>query len=416
MKLGCIGDDFTGSGDLANTLAAGGLRTVLYCGVPEADADPSVAGGVVALKTRSIPPLEAVAQSLKALYWLREQGCRSFFFKYCSTFDSTPDGNIGPVAEALANALGATTTVVCPAFPRAGRTVYQGHLFVHDRLLNESGMEKHPLTPMPDADIRRWLALQTTLRVAHVSEAVVAKGSAAIREALRKEQELGPVMVVVDAIKDDDLIAIGEAAFDVALLTGGSGLALGLPALIAESRRGNAGTWRAVSGKFVVLSGSCSTATRSQVEHHLRFQPAVALTAASVIEGSITADQVADCLIAMDGIPIAYSSADPDTVRVAQRTYGRERAASAFEAFFASLAIRLFERGVTGLVVAGGETSGAVVEALGIDALEIGPEIDPGVPLLKASSGLTMALKSGNFGGPDFFARAVRTAMGQENQ
>lgn len=416
MKLGCIGDDFTGSADLANTLAKRGMRTVQYAGVPEANADPVAEAGVVALKTRSIQPADAVAQSLKALSWLQAQGCRTFFFKYCSTFDSTPVGNIGPVAEALAEALDAESIVVCPAFPGTGRTVYQGHLFVHDRLLSESGMEHHPLTPMTDPDIRRWLGPQTGLRVAHVNAAVVAKGADAIRAALEAERRRGRAMVVVDAIGDADLIAIGEAAWDMALLTGGSGLALGLPALLAEPRAAGGEAWRATPGTCVVLSGSCSTATRGQVAQHLETQPGIELTAAAVLDDGITADEVAARLMALDGVPIAYSSANPETVREAQEAYGRERVAGAFEAFFADLAAGLVARGVAGLVVAGGETSGAVVEGLDIGALEVGPEIDPGVPALRAGSGLVLTLKSGNFGAPDFFAKAARVLTGYEGQ
>ena len=200
MLLGCIGDDFTGSSDLANTLVKSGMATTQYCGVPQARADAGVEAGVVALKTRSIAPGEAIAQSLAALDWLREQGCRQFFFKYCSTFDSTPQGNIGPVAEALVKALSAEKVIVCPAFPATGRTIYQGHLFVGDRLLSESGMEAHPLTPMTDPDIRRWLQRQTTLPVGHVGFGDVRRGAPAIGEALIRQQAQGHILVVVDAV------------------------------------------------------------------------------------------------------------------------------------------------------------------------------------------------------------------------
>ncbi|WP_323054654.1 3-oxo-tetronate kinase [Roseibium salinum] len=229
MLLGCIGDDFTGSSDLANTLAKANMSTVQYVGVPNRSAAPHVEAGVVALKSRSIPPAEAVAQSLAALDWLRAQGCRQFLFKYCSTFDSTPEGNIGPVAEALAEALGAREVLVCPAFPTAGRTIYQGHLFVHDKLLNESGMEHHPLTPMTDPDLRRWLGLQTTGPVGHVPARVVRAGPDAIRARMRSEDAAGRRLLVADAVDDADLVALGRAADGLALVTGGSGIAMGLP-------------------------------------------------------------------------------------------------------------------------------------------------------------------------------------------
>lgn len=230
MKLGCIGDDFTGSSDLANTLAKEGMRTTQYTGVPADNADPSVDAGVVALKSRSIDPAVAVAKSLEALDWLRAQGCTQFFFKYCSTFDSTPEGNIGPVADALADALDAHQVIVCPAFPGTGRSVYQGHLFVNDVLLSESGMQNHPLTPMTDPDLRRWLAPQTRYHVGHVAAASVFAGAETIRGALQAEHEAGKRHIVVDAIRDEDLRAIGAAARDLPLITGGSGVALGLPA------------------------------------------------------------------------------------------------------------------------------------------------------------------------------------------
>src|SRR3712207_945526 len=199
MLLGVGGDDFTGSSDIANTLAKAGMRTVQYAGVPTALAGGDVEAGVVALKTRSIAPPDAVAQSLAALDWLAAQGCRQFVFKYCSTFDSTPHGNIGPVADALADRLGASPVIVCPAFPATGRTLYQGHLFVGDRLLSESGMERHPITPMTDPDIRRWLALQARSALGHVPWQTASAGPEALRAALDAEGEAGRRLVVVDA-------------------------------------------------------------------------------------------------------------------------------------------------------------------------------------------------------------------------
>ncbi len=411
MHLGCIGDDFTGSSDLANTLAKGGMRVVQYTGIPDGPADPQVDAGVIALKSRSIDPAEAVRQSLAALDWLRAQGCTQIFYKYCSTFDSTPQGNIGPVADALAEALGARKVIVCPAFPGTGRSVYQGHLFVKDRLLNESGMEHHPLTPMTDADIRRWLAPQTQHSVGHVPAADVFAGADRIAAALAEQDAAGHRLIVVDAIRDADLTEIGRAAKGLPLITGGSGVALGLPANFSCTP--SPMPWQGQQGRAIVLSGSCSSATRAQVARHAACRhPAREILAADVIEGRLAAADVAQWLMAADGLPLAYSSADPVEVARIQDRFGRETSANALEGFFAEVARLAVAAGATRVITAGGETSGAVVEGLGLDRLEIGPEIDPGVPALRARPDLVVALKSGNFGAEDFFEKADRLLAG----
>lgn len=410
MKLGCIGDDFTGSSDLANTLAKGGMRATQYTGVPDGPADPSVEAGVVALKSRSIPVADAVALSLQALEWLRAQGCTQFFFKYCSTFDSTPEGNIGPVADALADALDAHKVIVCPAFPGTGRSVYQGHLFVNDTLLSESGMQNHPLTPMSDPDLRRWLTPQTRHTVGHVGPGPVFGGADHIAAALAAQHEAGHRLIVVDAIRDEDLRAIGAAARDLPLITGGSGVALGLPANFGCTP--GAAAWRGQAGKAVALSGSCSNATRAQVAYHAARHPAREIVAADVIEGRLDAATLAAWLMAQDGVPLAYSSADPAQVKAVQETYGRERSADALESFFADVARKVRDAGAARIITAGGETSGAVVEGLTLTTLDIGPEIDPGVPALRAGDSLVVALKSGNFGAEDFFEKADRVLAG----
>ncbi len=406
MQLGCIGDDFTGSSDLANTLAKAGMRTVQYTGVPATPAAPDVQAGVVALKSRSIDPDEAVRLSLEALRWLQAQGCEQFFFKYCSTFDSTAKGNIGPVADALAAALDAHKVIVCPAFPGAGRSIYQGYLFVKDRLLNESGMENHPLTPMKDADLRRLMAAQSQHSVGLIPAEAVFQGRAAIAECMTAEHKAGNRMIVVDALRDQDLMEIGAAAKGLPLVTGGSGVALGLPANFGCSPSDV--PWQRQRGKAAVLSGSCSTATRGQIEHHLKTHPGLKIDAAKVLSGAQTAEEVANWLFQSDGLPIAYSSADPEIVREVQQTYGMEVAANALEAFFGETAKQLISLGVTRLLTAGGETSGAVVESLQLETLQIGPEIDPGVPALRAGENLVVALKSGNFGSVDYFAKAAQ--------
>ncbi len=409
MILGCIGDDFTGSGDLANTLAKEGMRVVQYSGIPNQPAAQDVEAGVISLKSRSIDPGEAVRQSLAALEWLKAQGCSQFFFKYCSTFDSTPQGNIGPVAEALAEALDAHKVIVCPAFPGTGRSIYQGHLFVNDVLLNESGMQNHPLTPMTDPDIRRWLKPQTKFDVGHVAARDVLQGADAIKNALAREHEAGKRLIVVDALQDDDLREIGAAASGLPLVTGGSGVALGLPANFRNAGQlGDASSiWQGQGGPCAILSGSCSQATRGQLAQHLQIHPGLEISAADVINGKVCVKSIVDWVLSADGLPVVYSSADPETVKAAQGQFGREISAQAIENLFGNVAKALVAAGIERLIVAGGETSGAVVEALDIAELAIGPEIDPGVPCLRASNTLTIALKSGNFGAPDFFAKAA---------
>lgn len=417
MLLGCIGDDFTGSSDLANTLAKQGMRTVQYSGIPDHAAAGDVEAGVVALKSRSLPVAEAVAQSLAALAWLQQQGCQQFVFKYCSTFDSTPDGNIGPVADALADALGTSCVIVCPAFPGTGRSLYQGHLFVNDVLLHESGMQNHPLNPMDDPDIRRFLARQTPHPVGHVPALTVFDGADAIADALAREAADGKRLIIVDALRDADLFAIGKAAENLPLITGGSGVAMGLPANFIRSGQlvKSRTKWAGQAGKCVALSGSCSAATREQIALHAATNPSFKIDAVDVIEARVTPLQIAEFLCDGAGIPLAYSSADPQVIADVQEHYGRDRAAVALEVFFAEIACLVVANGVTRLISAGGETSGAIVEGLQLNSLEIGPEIAPGVPALRASGDLVLALKSGNFGAPDFFLAAATILKGDHN-
>ncbi len=408
MLLGCIGDDFTGSSDIANTLARCGMAVTQYCRIPEKPADPAIEAGVVALKSRTVPAAEAVEKSLAAVDWLLAQGCRQIVFKYCSTFDSTPEGNIGPVTQALAERLGENRVLMCPAFPANGRSVYQGHLFVGDRLLSESGMRDHPLTPMTESDLRRWLACQTDWPVNHIAFDVVARGNSAIIRELESGER---AMIVVDAIEDRNLIEIGRAARDRKLVTGGSGIALGLAENFRDAGllQAGGGTWTGADGGSAVLCGSCSEATRRQIARHLAAHPGCEVSVDALVEGTTDAARVAAWLLerAHSG-PLAYTSADPHIVSSTQEKYGRERTASAVEAFFGEVARRLRDNGTGKIVTAGGETSGAIVEGLAIERLDIGPEIAPGVPAVRdPDSGLCLALKSGNFGQDDFFARAI---------
>ena len=414
MLLGCIGDDFTGSSDLANTLAKAGMAVVQYSGVPSVRAEASVEAGVIALKSRSIPAAEAIKQSLAALKWLQDQGCKQFFFKYCSTFDSTDDGNIGPVAEALASALAADAVIVCPAFPRTGRAVFQGHLFVKDQLLSDSPMKDHPLTPMRNPDLRNVLSRQSRGAVGHVPMAIVAQGSDAIREALVAEARHGRHLIVVDAIHDEDLIVIGAAARDLVLITGGSGVAMGLPANFAKAGQISATKlgWQGQAGRCAILSGSCSEVTRNQIASHAKTGAQYKINVDGVMRGEITIDGLLSWFLAQDGLPIFYSSASPTAVQHVQAEFEMKAVANRLDKLFGDLAIALVAAGVERLIVAGGETSGAVVEALRLNALSMGPEIDPGVPAMRARSNLTIALKSGNFGADNFFEKAAAILAG----
>jgi 3-dehydrotetronate 4-kinase len=415
MLLGCIADDFTGASDLANTLAKGGMATTQFVGIPDGTADPACEAGVVALKSRTIPATEAVRQSLAALDWLLEQGCRQILFKYCSTFDSTPEGNIGPVAEALLDRLGGSA-VVCPVFPATGRTLFNGHLFVNGRLLTETGMRNHPLTPMTDPDIRRWLRLQTKGDVGLVPYAIIRQGAEAIREALAKEAKAGCRLVVADAVVDDDLRAIGTAIADHSLVTGGSGIALGLPANFQRAGllSGRGMNFTGSTGPVVALSGSCSTQSLVQIATFAKDHPALAIAPDAVMDGSMNVDRA--FAFAMENIaayPLVYSSAKPEAVSAAQGRFGREVVAERIEWLFAALAVKLAASGVTRIVVGGGETSGAVATALGGKAYSIGPEIDPGVPALAVDgTPLRLALKSGNFGAADFYEKAAKALAG----
>src|SRR5438270_12479716 len=272
VLLGAIADDFTGATDLCNTLVRRGMRTVQLIDVPSPGTEVADAEAiVVALKSRTIPATEAIDKSLAALAWLQKAGARQILFKYCSTFDSTDAGNIGPVAEGLMDALGADFTLFCPAFPEAGRTIYRGYLFVGDVLLSESGMRDHPLTPMRDPSLVRVLQRQCRGNVGLVPQYDVARGPVAIRDAFASLRQAGFRHAIVDAIEDHDLDAIGEAAADFPLITGGSGIALGLPENFR--RQGLSGDGSAadalppVAGPAAVLSGSCSEATRAQVAH-----------------------------------------------------------------------------------------------------------------------------------------------------
>ncbi len=415
MLLGCIADDFTGATDLANTLTRRGMRTLQTIGIPNRRL-PAANAVVIALKSRTIEAAEAVAQSLEACRWLKSHGAEQIYFKYCSTFDSTDRGNIGPVAEALLAELGGGLAVACPAFPENGRTVYLGHLFVGGELLSESSMRDHPLTPMRDANLVRVLAGQTKLKVGLVPYTTVKRGSAPIVSALAKLRRNGHGLAIVDAVDDIDLEKLGEACAGAALVTGGSAAAAGLP---GNFRRQGVLADRApvvdlpeVGGPLAVLSGSCSQTTLVQTEELARTCPALKLDPDRLAGDAETA--IAEAVSwALDhvgkGPVLIHAGAPAAEVAAAQEKFGRDRAGAMIEGALASIAKALVATGVHRLVVAGGETSGAVVKALGIEALEIGPQIEPGIPatISIGMPRLALALKSGNFGGPGFFLKAV---------
>jgi len=430
ILLGAVADDFTGATDLANMLVMQGMRTLQTIGVPGPDLDTGDAEAViVALKSRTAPVDEAVARSLDALQWLRGRGARQFFFKYCSTFDSTADGNIGPVADAMMDALDTDFAFVCPAFPTNKRTIFQGHLFVGDQLLSDSPMKDHPLTPMRDSSLIRLMAAQTRKSVGLVPWADVSAGAARIREAVDALHSQGVAYGVIDAITDADLFVIGEAAASHAFLTGGSGIALGLPENFR--RQGLLGAKASlvlpdIPGKAAVLAGSCSQATRRQIAIAIKGWPHRKIDAHRVAEGAPVTAEIIDWAASQpaESPVLVYSSADPEEVAAIQKRYGRDRAGAMLEETMGAIAEGLVANGVRRLVVAGGETSGAVVSALKVRALRIGPEIDPGVPWTETvgtetvgtetvgtetvgEPRLALALKSGNFGGEDFFAKAL---------
>ena len=418
LRLGCIADDFTGATDLANNLVRAGMRVVQTIGVPAQPPAAEVDAIVVALKSRTIPAAEAVAQSLAALRWLQAQGARQIYFKYCSTFDSTPQGNIGLVTEALMDALNTGFTIATPAFPDNKRTVFKGYLFAGEVLLNESGMQNHPLTPMTDPNLVRVLQAQCTRTVGLIDHAVVARGAAAITERIAQLQAEGVQIAIVDAVSNDDLLRLGPALAQMPLVTAGSGVAIGLPANFGLAPSSQASALPPAEGGRAVVSGSCSLATNRQVHDFIqRGGAALAIDPLRIAAGvDVAAEALAWAAPLLEKQPVlVYSTAEAGAVKSVQGQLGAEEAGAMVERTIAAVARGLVERGVRQLVVAGGETSGACVQALGIAQMQIGSQIDPGVPWCHARTDVAngrdaapvhIALKSGNFGSDDFFTKA----------
>jgi len=420
--LGCIADDFTGASDLANNLVRAKMRTIQTIGVPADSQKLNVDAIVISLKSRTISTHEAIKQSLQAYEWLKAQGVEQFYFKYCSTFDSTPQGNIGPVTEALMDVIygkGKGFTIVCPAFPEAKRTIFNGHLFVGNELLSESGMRNHPLTPMTDANLVRVMQAQTHRIVGLVNYASVFAGPTEIRARFQALQNEGIAIAVVDVTCNQDLESIASAIVDIPLITAGSGLAISLP-----------NNWRIrglldlsdssdilppASGYQAVISGSCSQASNAQVLDFCQSRlPAFAIDPlADISQVNMAQQAIAWAKTHLKNGPILiYATTQPDILKSIQQKLGAIHASEFVEKILTEIAIGLVEIGVGQLVIAGGETSGAIVQALGIKQMTIGPQIDPGVPWMSAISpyskdkAIHLALKSGNFGSIDFFTKS----------
>jgi 3-dehydrotetronate 4-kinase len=415
LLLGCIADDFTGATDLANNLVRSGMRVLQINGLPTQGLPPNVDAVVIALKSRTIAAQDAVDQSLAALSWLRKHAAKQIYFKYCSTFDSTMQGNIGPVTEALMDALGTDFTIATPAFPDNGRTVFKGHLFVGDVLLPESGMQNHPLTPMTDANLVRVLQAQCKRKVGLLDYRTVMAGADTISARIQALREQGVGIAVVDAISNDDLMRLGTALNGMPLVTAGSGVAIGLPQNHGLKPSSTASALPVAKGHRAIVSGSCSLATNRQVQHFIATgHPALAIDPTRIAQGvDVAAEALAWAAPKLGQTPILiYSTAQAQDLKAVQGRLGAEAAGAMVEEALARIARGLVQAGVRQLIVAGGETSGACVQALNVAQMQIGMQIDPGVPWCYAQSdaashdGLHLTLKSGNFGTDDFFSKA----------
>lgn len=410
IQLGVIADDFTGASDIASFLVENGLRTVQMNGVPARVLPDDVDAVVVSLKSRSNPVAEAVGQSLAALDWLQAQDCRQFYFKYCSTFDSTETGNIGPVTDALLDALSEDFTVISPALPVNGRTIFNGYLFVGQVLLNESGMRNHPVTPMKDASLVRLMDAQARGRTGLVPHADMVQGAAHVRQCLQRLRAEGFRYAVADSVDDVQLAVLAEACAGFRLMTGGSGLAAHVAARLSGGRRGH-DAFVPKRTRSIVLSGSCSVMTNRQVQVYRAKAPALLVEAERCLrEGDAYVEELFAWAKAHQDAPLApllYATVPPDVLETVQQKLGAAEASQAVEQTFAALAERLRDDGVRNFITAGGETSSIVVQRLGIEGFHIGRQIAPGVPWLRVlDSDIHLALKSGNFGREDFFAEA----------
>lgn len=410
MKLGVIADDFTGATDIAGFLVENGLATLQFSGIPAKADLTGVDAVVISLKSRSCPADEAVHDSLAALDWLKARGCPRIYQKYCSTFDSTATGNIGPVTDALLAALESQFTLICPALPVNGRTVYQGNLFVGAQPLAESGMRHHPITPMTDSNLLRLMETQARGRAGLVPFSTIDKGAAAIAKAFEQLTQDGVRYAVVDTLTEQHLLDIAAAAIDMPLVTGGSGLAIGLARLLGKGNLAAAReAGRPLGTRAVVLSGSCSEMTNRQVARYQAIAPALALDVAACLTRADYPAELVRWVLSqpVTPAPMLHATTSPGELAAIQARHGRDAASEAVEQCFAQVAVLLREAGVESFIIAGGETSSRITQALGIAAFHIGPQIAPGVPWVRATDApLSLALKSGNFGDETFFSRA----------
>ena len=413
MLIGVIGDDFTGSSDIANNLKKAGMSVSMYAGIPKKkDKKLSSQAVVIALKTRTIPVKEAVKESIKALNWLKNANCKKIIYKYCSTFDSTKKGNIGPVIDALMENLKCDFTIACPSFPDAGRSLYFGHMFVNGIPLNECGMENHPLTPMTDHNLVRWLNYQTKNKVGLIDIKTVKKGSGEIKKKIVSLKKQGMKYCLIDTIENIDFDQICEGTKHLKMLTGGSGIALGLPKIFKKQGliKKNNKILPKINSYSIIISGSCSNTTLSQIKNYKNKHPSLSLEPNKIINDPEYLRKVINWVIKnKKNKPLLYSSSKPDIVKKNQKEYGKDLIASKIESFFQDVVSKLYEEDFKKIVSAGGETSGAVVKGLGIEELQIGQEISAGVPIMwEPNKSIKIALKSGNFGQEDFFSRALK--------
>ena len=413
MLLGVIADDFTGGTDIAGFLVENKMRTIQLSGTPSSDNPIDADAVVISLKSRSCPVEEAVSDSINALRWLKTIGCKQFYFKYCSTFDSTPTGNIGPVIDALLDELDEKFTIVCPALPVNGRTVFNGHLFVMGELLCDSGMRYHPVNPMKDSSLIRLMDQQSGGETGLVSYATIEQGADQVVDAYKRLCNEGKRYAVADAFRSEHLEVLGESVRNMTMVTGGSGLALGIAKNWAAQLSDQTDAQEAgcpTAGKTVILSGSCSQMTNLQVQNYRGTAPNYALDVEPCLLDQNYAEQICHWVIQnLDGkqAPMVYATTDTKTLQVIQKTFGIEMSSQAVEQLFGKLAVMLKERGVKNFIIAGGETSGTITQSLDVSGFRIGPQIAPGVPWVKSLDGkLSLALKSGNFGDSHFFTTA----------
>ncbi len=413
MLIGVIGDDFTGSSDIANNLKKAGMSVTMYTGIPkDLNKKETSQAAVIALKIRTAPIKKAVKESLNALKWLKEAKCKKYIFKYCSTFDSTQKGNIGPVIDALMENLKTDFTIACPSFPDAGRSLYYGHMFVNGIPLNESGMENHPLTPMTDHNLVRWLNYQTKNKVGLVDITTIKNGSSEIKKKINLLKKKGIRYSLVDTLDNTDFERICEGTNNLKLITGGSGIALGLPkifkkqGLLLEENI----TLPKIKSYSLIMSGSCSIATLEQVSIYKNKNPSLFIFPEKIINKPDYLKEVTEWTIKnKKKNPMLYTSSKPEEVKKNQKKFGQEFIAEKIEKFFQTLVSKLYRENFKKIVAAGGETSGAVVKGLGIKELQIGEEISAGVPTMwDPNRSIKIALKSGNFGQKDFFSRALK--------